>query len=307
MRFSHQLAQTGPVVLLVCLLAVSGCDFSGATIVSEATSRPATPASSSIVLSTATPPALATVPSTTPVATIVPPTRTPLLPPIPTVTATAIPRKSPPPVTGHLAQVLTKGDPSTGCVALTFDMGEKAAGATSQVLDSLKNSGAHATFLLTGQWAEANPLLVKRMVAEGHELGNHSYDHPDFTKIGEAARVSQLSRTEDIAKKIIGLGLKPYFRPPFGAYNDSVRGTLASQGYHLLYWTLDSADWRPEMEVGDIVERVSTRTKAGDIIVFHGYAEKTGKAIPLILPRLKANKFCFRILSEVLAGNATSF
>jgi peptidoglycan-N-acetylglucosamine deacetylase len=179
-------------------------------------------------------------------------------------------------------------------------MGEKAAGGTALVLEALKQNQAHATFLLTGQWAEANPSLVKEMVSEGYELGNHSYDHPDFTQIGEAQRVSQLERTEAIAKQIIGRGLKPYFRPPFGAYNDAVRATLASHGYHMLYWTLDSADWRAEMQMTDVVERVVAKAGPGDIVVFHGYAEKTAKALPLILPRLKAKKMCFHILSEVL-------
>ncbi len=288
------------LVLLLSLLLVQA-----ACIDTSAPPSPTPePATATPVPPTAAPPAATvTRPAPTSTATSVPttvPTAVPTVSPTSRPIYTPVAKKPSPPAEGSAARVLVSGSAATRCVALTFDMGEKAAGGTPAVLDALKKEGAQATFFLTGQWAEANPELVRRMVAEGHELGNHSYDHPDFTTVGEAEMLSQLDRTEAIVQKITPAGLRPYFRPPFGAYNDKVRAAVAKRGYHILYWTLDSADWRNEMEVGDVVTRVVGKTNPGDIVVFHGYTEKTAAAMLQVLPQLKAKGYCLRTLSEVL-------
>ncbi len=291
------IGQYGLYLLLVGLVALQAACTSAAQ-------TPAPTSAPALATSLPPPPTATVVPPTPvpakPIATAVPkPTASPA-PPAPRPTNTLVPKRMAPPAEGQSARVLAEGNAASGCAALTFDMGEKAPGGTPAVLDALKQNGTHATFLLTGQWAEANPELVKRMVAEGHELGNHSYDHPDFTQIGEAEMLRQIDRTEASVQRIVGASLRPYFRPPFGAYNDRVRSVVARRGYHILYWSLDSADWRNEMTADDVVNRVVGKTAAGDLVVFHGYAEKTAKAIPSVLARLKAKGLCLRTVSEVL-------
>lgn len=290
---------------------VAGCLLLGMLILLQpgcvaAVAGPNTPTATPPPTYTAAPhPAAPSTPTAVPIAkptagATARPLARPTAPPTALPTPTGLPRKAPPAVGGPLARIIVNGNPATGCAALTFDMGEKAAGSTALVLDTLKQNGVHAIFMLTGQWAEANPALVRRIVAEGHEVGDHSYDHPDFTKLSEAEMFSQLDRTEAVVRSIAGVSLKPYFRPPFGAYDDRVRATLAKRGYHMLYWSLDSADWRNEFTVEDVIARVTSKAGAGDIVVFHGYAEKTARALPVVLQRLKARGLCLRTLSDVL-------
>ncbi len=236
------------------------------------------------------------------------PTTTPtrVEPPTPTPQPTAIPTStpaSPPPTatpksvqitpaanssaSGPTAPLIVRGDTRKPWVSLTFDSGSDA-GSTAEVLNILRENGIHTTFFVTGKWAEANPALVKRMVAEGHKIANHSYSHPDLTKVSDDEIISQLSRTEDIVKRIAGVSTKPYFRPPFGAYDNRVLRVLAREGYKAIYWTLDSTDWRNDSTVDSVIRRVVNNAEPGSIIVHHSSPDKTAKALPSEIKQLRA-------------------
>src|SRR6202165_3678281 len=123
--------------------------------------------------------------------------------------------------TGGSAQVISRGPPGSNAVALTFDAGADT-GYAAQILDTLSANGVRATFGMTGQWAERNPALLRRMVNEGHELINHTYDHGSFTghlthapALTQAKRWDEVERTEAIVQEIAGVSTKPYFRPPY--------------------------------------------------------------------------------------------
>lgn len=188
-------------------------------------------------------------------------------------------------------------------MALTFDSGA-AAGSTAEILDTLRENGVRSTFFITGQWAESNPTLVKRMVAEGHTISNHSYSHPDFTKIGDAALVSELSRTEETIKRIAGVSSKPYFRPPFGAYDNRVLRLLGQEGYKAIFWTLDSTDWREESTAESVRRQVVTKSGAGYIVVHHSAPDKTAKALPLIIRQLREKGLQIVNLPELLGESS---
>ncbi len=197
--------------------------------------------------------------------------------------------------------VVVRGDPGQRRIALTFDLGG-ARGTTSELLVLLQRLGIKATFFVIGQWAEQNPDLLQQMVAQGHELGNHSYSHPDLTTISLAQAESQLTRTEEIVTRLSGASTKPFFRPPFGAYNAAVVDLAKRLGYQTIYWTLDSTDWRPESTVDSITQRVVSQAGNGYIIVFHAAVDKTLAAMPAIVEQLRGKGFSFGSLSSVLKG-----
>jgi peptidoglycan/xylan/chitin deacetylase (PgdA/CDA1 family) len=192
------------------------------------------------------------------------------------------------------------GKPETDLVGLSFDAGGRDGGQTGLVLDTLEKLGVHATFFLTGEWAEANPALVRRMAAEGHELANHTFDHPHLPKVSDQEILSQVSRTEQLVQKVASVALVKYVRPPFGDFDQRVNGVLEGHGYDVIYWTLDSGDWRAEMSVQDVTQRVETKANAGDIVVFHCYPAKTAQALPGALEGLKARGLKLGTVSQAL-------
>jgi peptidoglycan/xylan/chitin deacetylase (PgdA/CDA1 family) len=127
-------------------------------------------------------------------------------------------------------------------IALTFDAGSDR-GYAATILDTLANKEVKVSFGLTGVWASQNPDLVQRMAREGHHLVNHSWDHSSFTgtstgqpPLTSAERADQLKRTEDLIRSQAGVDLKPYFRPPYGDYDDSVLADLAANGYTATFY-----------------------------------------------------------------------
>lgn len=183
-------------------------------------------------------------------------------------------------------------------VALTFDLGGTDAGATAHVLDTLKAYGYRGTFFLTGQWTAANPALVRRMVAEGHEIANHTYDHPHLTDISQDEMKLEIWSTELAIVRAAGVMPKPMLRPPFGSYNESVRAVLGELGYDLIFWSIDSGDWRG-FTPQQIIARADT-ARAGDIFVSHAYAANTGQAIGGVCETLKGKGLTGGTISQVL-------
>jgi peptidoglycan/xylan/chitin deacetylase (PgdA/CDA1 family) len=156
-------------------------------------------------------------------------------------------------------------------VALTFDAGADR-GYAEEILDTLAAEGVVATFGMTGVWAEANPDLVQRIVAEGHAMMNHTYDHESWTgastgaaALTSAERAAQLQRTEQAVMQATGYDLKPYFRPPYGDYDDSVIADLLANDYTVnVMWTVDSLGWNG-LSAGEVAARVVNGTVPGAI------------------------------------------
>ena len=150
----------------------------------------------------------------------------------------------------HEAKVIYVGPTDRPAVALTFDTGVDA-GHMPEVLDTLKKHGIPATFGITGEWAVTNPDLLKRIVAEGHAIVNHSWDHPSFTgedtetpPLSDERIRAELKRTEDKVKEIAGVSTKPYFRPPYGDYDSRVNRIAYEEGYgYDVLWYVDGMGW----------------------------------------------------------------
>ena len=238
------------------------------------------------------------------------PTRTPTHTPtkVPTSTPTLTPVPQPTqeptqPLTGH-AEVLRRGDPATNAVVLTFDAGSDTGFAT-QILDTLEAEHITAAFGITGQWADRNPGLIRRIVAEGHQLINHSYDHASFTglstrnlPLSQQQRWAEVDRTEEIVQQIAGASTKPYFRPPYGDYDDSVNADVFARGYtYNVMWTVDSQGWNG-LSADEIVQRCLSQAQAGAIYIFHvGSASQDAAALQRVIDGLRATGYGFVPLS----------
>lgn len=173
-------------------------------------------------------------------------------------------------------------------VALTFDAGSDYR-PTKKILDTLAAAGVKCTFFLTGEWAEKNPRTAKKIAEAGHEIGNHSWDHPAFTSLGTSDIQEQLDRAEEAIVATTGRSSRPYFRPPLGARDERVRKVVADDGYMTIYWTLDSWDSvRKGITAQQIRDRVLGKIQPGSIVLMHCGSQASADALPEILEGLKA-------------------
>jgi peptidoglycan/xylan/chitin deacetylase (PgdA/CDA1 family) len=215
---------------------------------------------------------------------------------------------SPTPFSG-VAEVVRRGATTDLVATLTFDAGSDA-GYTSQILDTLAANNIRAAFGITGRWAERNPELIQRIVAEGHEFINHSYNHASFTGLStdlppltQAERWQQLDQTEAVITRLTDGTTLPYFRPPYGDYDYSVNIDVGARGYRYnVMWTVDSRGWLG-IPAQDIIERCLTLAEPGAIYVFHvGSASQDGPALQAVIDGLRGGGYTLIGLSELLGS-----
>lgn len=182
---------------------------------------------------------------------------------------------------------------SSDC-AITFDDGPGRH--TGALLDLLAARGVKATFFVLGEHVREFPDLIRRMVAEGHEVENHSWDHPDMRKLDEAARQKEIEDTVGLLKT---LGVIPhFFRPPYGSYDRGLVDQARTDGLEVVLWTHDSIDWRyhtvAQLE-GDIGVRGNG---AHGVFLFHDIHDSTIAAMPAVLDDLKAKGCRFTTVAQ---------
>ncbi|WP_157383006.1 polysaccharide deacetylase family protein [Nonomuraea coxensis] len=184
------------------------------------------------------------------------------------------------------------------CIALTFDDGPGKYAGT--LLSTLKKYDAKATFFLEGQYAKSRPQYVKRMVAEGHELGNHSYSHPDFTKLEPGAIRNEIQKTQDAVKKAAGVEPK-LLRPPYGLADLQVSDIADEFGMPIILWTGGSEDWASK-NVEAIKKKTLEVAKPNGIILMHDWVKQTVDAMPSIVKSLQAKGYHLVTVSDVIKG-----
>ncbi len=183
-------------------------------------------------------------------------------------------------------------------IALTFDAGSDIAGIT--ILDVLKKHNVKATFFLTGKWAEKFPAYAKRIADEGHEIGNHSYSHPDPVKISTESLKVEISKAEQAIRTAAGKTPRPYFRFPYGSYNAAALKAAGEAGYPLsIQWSLDTIDWQ-QPTADTIVSRIEAGASNGDIILMHIGGINTPQAVDRVIPELQSQGYKLVTLSELL-------
>ncbi|NUS03402.1 MAG: polysaccharide deacetylase family protein [Nonomuraea sp.] len=181
------------------------------------------------------------------------------------------------------------------CVALTFDDGPGPY--TRTLLRHLAAHHAHATFFVVGQNVAAYPEVLRQAVAAGHEIGNHTWSHPDLTTLTRAAIRSQLARTDHAVEAAAGI-VPDLVRPPYGAWDKRVRRL---ERRPLVLWSVDTLDWRYRDTAR--VARVSLkRVRPGSVILFHDIHPTTVKALPRVLKGLTARGYHCVTVGELFGG-----
>lgn len=197
------------------------------------------------------------------------------------------------------SQLIINGDANSKNIAFTFDAGLED-NQTSIILDILKKHNIKATFFLTGVWVELFPELARRIAMEGHEIGNHSYKHPDMTKISHDEILESIIKGEEVIKKVTGVDPRPLFREPFGHWNENVFKAVGDAGYkYSIYWSIDTIDWQmPPVRV--IVNRILRKVKGGDIVLMHIATNTTAEAVDIAITNLNAFGYKFVKVSQLL-------
>jgi peptidoglycan/xylan/chitin deacetylase (PgdA/CDA1 family) len=186
-------------------------------------------------------------------------------------------------------------------IALTFDDGPHPH-FTDEILKILEKENIRATFFAIGSNVEAYPDVMRRVMACGHEIGNHTYNHPIVHTVTDQQLVDEIEKTDEILRNMgyYGNGL---FRPPQGKCPDTMPALLERTNKTAILWNIDTRDWahRPSAE---IVEDIESHVCGGDIILFHDYVSGENTTIPALkklIPMLKARGYQFVTVSELLS------
>lgn len=186
-------------------------------------------------------------------------------------------------------------DPNKPAIALTFDDGPGPR--TMELLAQLEKYNAHATFFMLGQKVSSYPDAIRKMQEIGCELGNHSYNHPDLSKLDAAGIQSQISQTNEGIRGIAGNGAT-VLRPPYGA----ISSTLSSNaGMPMILWNIDTLDWKTR-NAQSTIDAVMKDVKDGDIILMHDIHSETIDAALQLIPKLQAEGYQLVTVSELAAS-----
>lgn len=208
---------------------------------------------------------------------------------------------------GRQEGVIRKG-PSKPLVAITFDDGPNP-NYTPKILDVLREKGIKATFFCVGVHVKKYPEVARRIVAEGHDIGNHTYSHRDLAPSTRRVVINQIRRGADAIFSVTGVNAK-LFRPPRGLYSEAVRRIVVEEfGLQMVLWTVSALDWR-RLSPRQIVRRVARFVRPGAIILFHdsgallrregGKRTSTVEALPLVIDYLREAGYQIVPVSEML-------
>lgn len=185
------------------------------------------------------------------------------------------------------------------CIALTFDDGPGPH--TKQLLDALAKTGSKATFFVLGPNVTSRPELIKRMANEGHQIGNHSWNHPQFSRLSSKKVLSEVERTSAEVKKITGHGTNG-IRPPYGDLDKSVRKTLSSvPDGEIILWSVDTLDWKTR-STSKTIASVKKEAKPGAIVLMHDIHKPTVAAVPAIVDYLRSKGYTLVTVDDLLAS-----
>jgi len=189
----------------------------------------------------------------------------------------------------HVNSLNYNYDISQKHIAITFDDGPHPE-FTAKVLDLLKQNNAKGTFFCIGKHIESHPELFKRIISEGHTVGNHTFSHKNnFGFITGKEVIKELEATNKLIRKITGLKIK-LFRPPFGVTNPRIKRAINRVGLLSIGWSVRSFDTTSKSKIA-IVKSIERNLKKGDIVLLHDTSEKSVKILEQLLLFLKQNKF----------------
>lgn len=186
-------------------------------------------------------------------------------------------------------------------IYLTFDNGYEQ-GHTKKVLDVLKQEKVPATFFVTGHYVEEEPELVKRMVSEGHIVGNHSYHHPDFSIINKSVIKEELESLEKAVAEITDQKEMTYLRPPRGIFNEQTLKWSNELGYIHIFWSLAFNDWNTDKQKGwqYAYDQIIDQIHPGAIVLLHTVSSDNANALKKVIQSLKKEGYTFKSLDDLI-------
>lgn len=193
------------------------------------------------------------------------------------------------------------GDTSQKVIYLTFDCGYEN-GCTEQILDALKKHHAPAAFFVVGHMIESAPEIVKRMAAEGHIVGNHTFHHPDMSSISEqAAFQKELDSLAELYQQTVGKPLSHYYRPPQGKYSVENLKQAQAMGYKTVFWSLAYVDWNTDDQptAEQAYAKLLPRIHDGAIVLLHSTSRTNAEILDELLSKWEAMGYSFRSLDEL--------
>lgn len=193
------------------------------------------------------------------------------------------------------------GDPTRKVIYLTFDAGYEN-GCTEQILDTLKKHEVSAAFFLVGNYIEKNADLVRRMVDEGHIVGNHTMHHPDMSKLTDKTAFSvELTDLETLFKETTGKELPKYYRPPQGIYSEENLKMAQELGYRTVFWSLAYADWNNDAQPtkDQAFSKLLPRIHNGAVVLLHSTSATNAEILDELLTKWKEMGYTFGTLEEL--------
>lgn len=195
------------------------------------------------------------------------------------------------------------GDDKEKVIYLTFDCGYEN-GNTGPILDALKKHKVQATFFVVGHFLETAPDMVKRMVEEGHAVGNHTYHHLDMPTISDQATFQkEMDDVANLFREITGTELSPYYRPPQGKCNVTNLKMAQELGYNTIFWSLAYVDWNQDDQPTheEAFAKLTTRVHPGAIVLLHNTSQTNGEILDELLAKWEGMGYTFRPLSDLVA------
>ena len=196
------------------------------------------------------------------------------------------------------------GDPAKKVIYLTFDAGYEN-GCTEKILDVLKDQNVPAAFFLVGNYLEKNADLVRRMVEEGHTVGNHTMHHYDMSRLSDKeAFTRELTDLEDLFREVTGKELPKYYRPPQGIYSEENLKMAKELGYRTVFWSLAYVDWKNDAQPTkeEAFAKLLPRTHPGAVVLLHSTSRTNAEILEELIGKWKEEGYEFGTMEELFAN-----
>ena len=187
---------------------------------------------------------------------------------------------------------------------LTFDAGYEN-GCTEKILDVLKKQEVKAAFFLVGNYMEKNADLVRRMVSEGHTVGNHTMHHPDMSAISDrAAFEKELQDLEELYRQTTGEALPKFYRPPQGTYSEENLRMAKDLGYKTVFWSLAYVDWNNDAQPTkeQAFAKLLPRTHPGAVVLLHSTSRTNAEILEELITKWKEQGYRFGTVEELFGA-----
>ncbi len=193
------------------------------------------------------------------------------------------------------------GDTTKPILYLTFDAGYEN-GCTAKILDTLKKHEVKAAFFLVGNYIEKNADLVRRMVEEGHIVGNHTMHHYDMSKLSDKAAFSkELQDLETLYQDTTGQAMPKFYRPPQGIYSEENLKMAQELGYKTVFWSLAYVDWNNDSQptAEQAFSKLLPRTHNGAVVLLHSTSKTNAEILDELLTKWKDQGYTFATVEEL--------